>query len=296
MTTIKIMSLRHSAFYSPLLMTMAGPYLRDEGLDYEYAVATPQRTIVQALNDGSCHIAQSAVAVGFADLERGISGNIAHFAQINSRDGFFIAGRKPEPDFSFTRLRGKRVLVDHLFQPLAMLRFALHLNGIGMNELTVIDAGDVASMDRAFRQGEGDYVHQQGPAPQQLECDGLGYVVASVGQAIGPVAFSSLCAVREFLTTDLARAFTRAYRRARGDTLTTPAKDLAATMRQANFFPGIDPEVLERTIAAYQQLGCWSGDIEIEPDAYERLLDVFEFNGMITQRHAYRSLIADPPR
>ena len=39
---------------------------------------------------------------------------------------------------------------------------------------------------RAFRKGEGDYIHQQGPAPQQLEHDKVGHVVASVGEAIGP--------------------------------------------------------------------------------------------------------------
>ena len=51
-------------------------------------------------------------------------------------------------------------------------------------------------MVAAFRSGAGDYVHLQGPAPQQLEADGVGHVVASVGEAIGPVAFSSLCARR----------------------------------------------------------------------------------------------------
>jgi len=33
----------------------------------------------------------------------------------------------------------------------------------------VINAGSVEEIDAAFRRGSGDYVHQQGPAPQQLE-------------------------------------------------------------------------------------------------------------------------------
>lgn len=295
MSTIRIMALRHSAFYSPLLMTMAGGYLRDEGFDYTYAVATPERTIPKSLADGDCHVAQSAVAAGFAGLERGERDNIAHFAQINARDGFFIAGRTPEPDFTWERLRGKRVLVDHLFQPLAMLRYALHRHGVSFSELTVINAGDVESIDRAFRNGSGDYVHQQGPAPQQLEHDGVGYVVASVGEAVGPVAFSSLCATRAWLETDAARAFTRAYQRARDYTSTAPAEEIAARTAEADFFPGIERGVLTRTMAAYQRLGCWSGSIAIPSEAYERLLDVFEFNRLITRRHAYGTLIVAPP-
>jgi NitT/TauT family transport system substrate-binding protein len=78
-------------------------------------------------------------------------------------------------------------------------------------------------MDAAFRKGEGDYIHQQGPAPQQLEHDKVGHVVASVGEAIGPCAFSSLAATRQWLATDAATRFTRAYRKARAWLLATPA-------------------------------------------------------------------------
>ncbi len=295
MSTVHIMALRHSAFYTPLLMTMAGGFLRDEGLDYSYAVASPQRTIPRSLADGNCHVAQSAVAVGFTGLERDEMSDIVHFAQINTRDGFFITGRRPEPDFTWERLRGKRVLVDHLFQPLAMLRYALHRHGVDFNELTVIDAGDVAAIDRAFRNGESDYVHQQGPAPQLLEHDGIGHVVAAVGDEVGPVAFSSLCATRAWLATDMARAFTRAYQRAQDTVRVAPASEIAARTAAAGFFPGIDNEVLVHTIDAYQQLGCWSGGVAISRDAYERLLDVFLFNGLITRRHAYNALIVAPP-
>ena len=35
-------------------------------------------------------------------------------------------------------------------------------------------AGDPVSMEQAFRDGQGDYVHLQGPAAQLLEHDGVG--------------------------------------------------------------------------------------------------------------------------
>lgn len=295
-TKIHIMAFRHSAFYSPLLLTMAGGYLRDAGLEHSYEVATPQRTIPDSLRDGSCHVAQFAVAVGFGELERGEHrDDLVHFAQINERDGFFIAGRKPEPNFKWTDLRGKSVLVDHLFQPKAMLSYALHRHGLALSDLRVVDAGDVQAMDRAFRNGEGDYVHQQGPAPQQLEHDGVGHVVAAVGDVIGPIAFSSLYASRAWLRTEMARAFMHAYRSARDYARSAPAAEIAARTAEAGFFPGIDREVLVRTVAAYQQLGCWSGDAAISRAAYEKLLDVFEFNALITRRHPYEALIVNPP-
>lgn len=295
MTQIHIMALRHSAFYSPLLMTMAGGFLKDEGLVHTYAVATPARSVPASLKDGSCHVAQSAVATSFAELEKGVRPDIVHFAQINERDGFFLAGRFPEPDFQWSRLVGRTVLVDHFFQPMAMFKYALHRQGVDFARIKVIDAGEVEAIDHAFRCGEGDYVHQQGPAPQQLERDGLGHVVAAVGNIIGSVAFSSLCAPRDWLDSEMAKAFTRAYRRARAFVATAPAQEIAARETEAGFFPGIDRDVLANTIAAYQRLGCWTGDVAISRDAYARLLDVFLHSAGITRRHAYEAAIVPPP-
>jgi NitT/TauT family transport system substrate-binding protein len=295
MTPIHLMALRHSAFYSPLLLTVAGGYLRAEGLDPNFVVATPARTVADGFAAGTCHVAQSAVATSFAALERGERIGLVHFAQINERDGFFLAGRAPEPDFSWDRLRHRRVLVDHFFQPLAMFRYALWQQRVDFRDLELIDAGDPEAIERAFRAGQGDYVHLQGPAPQQLERDGIGHVVAAVGDAVGPVAFSSLCAQRAWLATDMARAFMRAYRRARGYAIEAPPGEIAARLREAGFFPAIDPAVLAHTVAAYQGLGCWTPDPAIAPAAYERLLDVFLYNGLISRRHPYAAAVVPPP-
>jgi NitT/TauT family transport system substrate-binding protein len=254
MAQINIMALRHSAFYSPLLMSISGGFLQDQGLKPHYEVATPSNPVTDAIRNGKAHLSQSAVATSFEALEQGEPCDIVHFAQINERDGFFIAGRKAEKDFDWNKLQGKEVLVDHFFQPMAMFRYALHKQGVDEKQIRIIDAGNVDAIDRAFRAGAGDYVHQQGPAPQQLEKDGIAHVVASVGEAVGPVAFSSLCASREWLETEMALAFIRAYRAARQYVIEAPAEEIAH--KEADFFPGIDQDVLSHTIATYQKLGC----------------------------------------
>ncbi len=295
MNPIRIMALRHSAFYSPLLLTMAGGYLRDEGLEHSYALATAERTVPGSIAAGTCDVAQSAVATSFAALEKGEAVDIVHFAQINARDGFFLVGRRPEPGFTWASLNGRRVLVDHFFQPLAMFRYALHRNGLDIGDIEAIDAGGVDAIERAFRDGHADYAHFQGPVPQQLEHEGLGHVLAAVGDAVGPVAFSSLCARRDWLATPAAAAFMRAYRRGLAHAVGGEAKEIAALLGNAGYFPGIDPAVLSATVAAYQRLGCWRPEPGITHADYERLLDVFQFAGGVTRRHPYAAAIAQPP-
>lgn len=296
MTQINIMALRHSAFYSPLLMTIAGGFLEKEGLEPSYRPATPGDTVPDNLRNGGCHLAQSAVATSFSELEAGKTIDIVHFAQINERDGFFIAGREPDPEFQWSHLAGKKVLVDHFFQPMAMLKYGLHKQDIEFDQLEVIDAGDVNAIDSAFREGHGDYVHQQGPAPQQLEQDGLGYVVAAVGDAVGPVAFSSLCGTREWIASEMAKTFMRAYRKSLAYVISAPAEEIAAREDEAGFFPGIDKQVLTDTIACYQKLGCWNVDSVISEQSYNNLLDVFMFNGLINTRFPYDAVVAQPPQ
>jgi len=289
---INIQFTRFSAFYSPLIATIAGGFLRDEGLTPHHSIAPLGKSAIEGVAAGTVHVCQSAPSQGFGPLEKGQTPPAVHFAQINEMDGFFLTARAADPGFSWHKLKGKRVLVDHGGQPLAMFKYACHKRGL---DFAAIQAINVPSdqMDAAFRRGEGDYIHQQGPAPQQLEHDRVGHVVASVGQAIGPLAFSSLAATREWLQTDMARRFMLAYRKARGWLLATPAADVAKA--EVPFFPEIHPAVLTSTIGYYQKLGCWSPHVEITRPAFEVALDVFEYSKLITKRHRYEDVVAPPP-
>jgi len=292
MSKINLMALRHSAFYSPYLMTMAGGYLSNIGLDANYIVQTPDNLVRDRILDGSCHVSQSAVAAGFSSLENNTPDNIRHFAQINSRDGFFIASRQPATNFSWNDLAGQDILVDHFFQPLAMLKYALHKKAINFDSLNVIDAGDVKQIDNAFRNGTGAFVHQQGPAPQQLEADGLATVVASVGEVIGPVAFSSLCATQDWLQTDMASAFFDAYKLSLKQCQQDDAGTIARQLHEYGFLTDISFDVLQNTLKTYQLLGCWNHDGLIGKAEYQTLLEVFKYSQLITKEHGFEKLIA----
>lgn len=293
MTPIHIQFTRFSAFYSPLISTMSGGFLAAEGLKPSHSIAPAGKSAIDALVDGSAQVVQSALSQGLTSLEKGEEPAAVHFAQINEKDGFFLTAREPDPDFRWEKLRGREVLVDHGGQPLTMFKFACHKAGIPFAEINALDRGNGAAMDAAFRAGEGDYIHQQGPAPQQLEHDGVGHIVAAVGDPIGPCGFSSLAATREWLETDMAKAFMRAYRATRRYINETPAEEIASA--EAEFFPDTDREVLTRTIAAYQALGCWTPHVEITPAAYEVTPDVFEHVGRLSKRHPYEAVCAPPP-
>jgi NitT/TauT family transport system substrate-binding protein len=282
-----------SAFYSPLISTMSGGFLKAEGLDPEWSVSPPGVSAIAALQDGSAQVVQSALSTSFTALNEGRTPPAVHFAQVNEMDGFFLTGRKPDPAFDWKKLEGAEVVMFKAGQPLAMFKYACHKAGIDFARIRPICPGGAADIDRAFREGQGRYVQQQGPFPQQLQADGVGHIVAQVGRQIGPCGFSSLAATREWLASDMAKGFMRAYRKTRRYMNETPAAEIAKAEKP--FFPKIGEAVLAECIATYQKLGCWTPHVEITRAAFEKTLDVFEYNGLIKQRYRYEDVCAAPP-
>ena len=282
-----------SAFYSPLISTMSGGFLEAEGLEPEWSVSPPGVSAIAALKDGSAQVVQSALSQAFTPLNKSETPDAVHFAQVNEMDGFFLTGRQADPDFTWDKLEGAEVVLFKGGQPLAMFKYACHQAGIDFEKIRPINPGGAADIDKAFRDGQGQYVQQQGPYPQQLQADGVGHVVAQVGPLIGPCGFSSLAATRDWLETDIARAFTRAYRKTRAYINETPAAEIARAEKP--YFPEIDEAVLADCIATYQRLGCWTPHVEITEAAYQKTLDVFEYNGLIEQRYPYDQVCALPP-
>jgi NitT/TauT family transport system substrate-binding protein len=294
MEKIAIQFTLFSAFYSPLISTMSGGFLKAEGLEPDWSVAPPDVSAIDALVDGSAQVVQSALSQAFTPLNEGRRPPVVHFAQVNEMDGFFLTAREADPDFAWKKLEGAEVVMFKGGQPNAMFRYACHKAGIDFAKIRPITPGGAADIDRAFRDGQGAYVQQQGPFPQQLQADGVGTIVAQVGRRIGPCAFSSLAATREWLQSDMAEAFTRAYRKTRAYLNEAPAAEIARAEKP--FFPNIDEAVLANCIATYQQLGCWTPHVEITQPAFEATLDVFEYNGLIKRRYRYDEVCVEPPK
>jgi NitT/TauT family transport system substrate-binding protein len=293
MEKIRIQFTLFSAFYSPLISTMSGGFLKAEGLEPEWSVSPPGVSAIAALQDGTAHVVQSALSQGFATLDAGKTPDVAHFAQVNEMDGFFLTARQADPAFSWKKLEGAELVTFKGGQPNAMFRYACHKAGIDFAKIRLVCPGGPGEIDKAFRAGQGQYVHQQGPYPQQLQADGVGHVVAQVGPKIGPCGFSSLAATPAWLKTDMARAFMRAYRKTRGYMNEVPAAEIARAEKP--YFPDIDEKVLAGCIASYQKLGCWTPHVEITRAAYEKTLDIFEYCGQLKARYRYEQVCAEPP-
>lgn len=286
--TLRITASRHSAFYSPLISAMAAGFLEKHDLPFTYAVLAPGQTAAGMIREGKTDVMQSAASTNWAKMDKGETGFPMHFALINQRDGFFLVGREIAGVFDWKGLEGRTLIADHGSQPLAMLRYAVHYNGGDWQKINVVNAGSPGEMAEAFREGRGDFVHLQAPAPQLLEESGAGWTVASVGASMPPNAFSTLCASSDFIGSETLRTFAEAFSEAKQWVRNTPAEEIAA--KEASYFPGISRTALASAIARYKSIGAWDGGIDIPRELYEQSLNVFELTGGIRQRQPYEAV------
>jgi NitT/TauT family transport system substrate-binding protein len=286
---IRVMGNRQSIFYAPFIGTVAGGFLKAEGLEPSFSWLGSQN-VLEVIRSGVADVVQSAVSGNWTASEAGVKDLPVHIAQINQRDGFFLLRRGPKAPFEWRELEGKTLLADRGGQPLLMLRYALDYHHVGWSKVKVIDDPSPAALYDAFKSGKGDFVHLQGPAPQQLEIDRLGAEAASLGASTPVVAFSSVAASRDFLRKPAYQAFLRAFAKAKTWVQNAPAREIAE--KESQYVPGFSNEVLTAAIARYQAIGTWKGGIEIPRDQYEQALKIFSSGGAIKQRHSYEEVCA----
>jgi NitT/TauT family transport system substrate-binding protein len=288
---LRMMPSRHSPFYSPFLIT-AG-FLAQEGVEVALRLPAEGESPGALLRNGDVDVTQSAVSSGWTEIEKGATEIPVHFAHINQRDGFFLVGRERDAGFEWKKLEGKTIIADHGHQPLVMLRWAAHHKGADWSRIQVINAGSPQAMEAAFRSGQADFVHLQAGVPQQLEQEGAGFVIASVGEGLKPLAFSSICASREFIQGDSFETFLRGFARIKQWVQQSPPGDVANSLTA--LFPALSMEALTAAVARCQKLGCWEGGVAIPPELYAEAQDAFLWAGGIQRRHSYEEVCLTPP-
>ncbi len=104
---ISIQFTRFSAFYSPLIATIAGGFLQQEGFAPRHSIAPLGKSAIDGVVAGTVHVCQSAPSQGFGPLEKGQAPPAVHFAQINEMDGFFLTGRGAGPGLLLGQAQGQ---------------------------------------------------------------------------------------------------------------------------------------------------------------------------------------------
>jgi NitT/TauT family transport system substrate-binding protein len=282
----------HTPFYTPLAAGVALGHFADEGLDVAASAAARHgKSAVDAMRAGEVDIALSGIMRSLDLADRGEPYPV-HFAEVCSRNGFFLLSREPRPRFSWLDLVGRTVIgFAEAPTPWQCLLTVLRRNGVDPATVDIQRARPAPDAIAAFRAGHGDFLEQTQPVVEELLEEGAAHLVASLGEATGPVPFTSYMATAEFLRRepDVVARFTRAVLRTQRWLATAAAPDVAAAI--GAHFPEIDAGRRERIVARYLRQGTWARDPLVRRPGYEYLQDVLVNGAFIRRRHRYEDLI-----
>jgi NitT/TauT family transport system substrate-binding protein len=280
-----------SIFYAPQFVALHGGHFAAEDLAVAVVTAGRGATTTAALIDGHAEIALGGIMRSLDVTDRG-GPFLVHFAEVNQRNGFFLLSRVPRPSFTWTDVAGKTVIsFAEAPTPWQCMLTVLRRHGVDPRTVTIERTLPLAEALAAFKGGHGDFLETGQPFTEQLLAEGRAHLVASMGDATGPVPFSSYMTTERFLRDerDVLRRFTRALYAAQRWIARADAKEIAALIAPA--FPDIAPEIRQRAVARYLDQQTWSRDPILTRAGYEYLQTILLDGGFITRTHRYEDLI-----
>jgi NitT/TauT family transport system substrate-binding protein len=279
-------------FYAPLPAGAALGHFADEGLDVDAVPAARfGKGTIQALLDGDIEISLGGLMRSF-DLAERTGRIIVHFAEVCSRNGFFLLSREPRPAFRWQDLVGRTVIsFAEAPTPWQCMLTVLRRNGVDPAAVRIERDRPAPEAVAAFRAGHGDFLEQTQPVVEQLIGAGAAHLVASMGQATGPVPFTSYMTTPAFLARqhEVVRRFTRGVYRTQRWLAAHGAAEIARVIGPA--FPAIDAALLERAVARYLAQDTWSREPLLGRPGYEYLQQILLDGGFITSRQRYEDLV-----
>ena len=282
----------HTPFYTPLAAGAALGHFAAEDLDVTVMPAARYGTsAVEAMQSGRIEVALSGIMRSLVLADEG-GPRIVHFAEVCSRNGFFLLSREPRPGFTWADMRGRTVIgFAEAPTPWQCMLTVLRREGVDPARVRIERHRPLAEKVTAWRAGHGDFLETGQPIVEQLIEEGAAHLIVSMGDATGPLPFSSYMTTRARLRDDreLLLAFTRAVSRTQAWMAQAPGAEIARVV--APWFSEIPERFRQAAVERYARQGTWARDPLCRREGYEYLQQILLDGGFIKSRHRYEDLI-----
>lgn len=290
---VVVAEVAHSIFYAPMYVAYTEGYFKEEGLDVEIILTAGADKVTAA-------VLSDDVNIGFCGSEstiylynEGVKDYLVNFAGLTKKDGSFLVSRKKYDNFTVENLKGKTIIGGRKGgMPEMTLKWALKENGIDYEDDVIIDTSIAFNaMSGAFIGGQGDFVSLFEPNALELEKQGLGYVVASIGELGGIVPYTAFNAKKSYIENnpDVIEGFTKAIQKGLDYVHNNSSKDIASKILSE--FPDTSLTDLEKIIDRYKNIDSWFKTTYINEDDFIHIEEIMENAKELSKRVPYNKLV-----
>ena len=290
---VKVAEVTHSIFYAPQYVAHALGYFEEEGLDVELLLVPGADKVAASVLSGDVQIGFCGSEATIYIYNQGQEDYLVNFAGLTKRDGSFIVSREKIENFTLDDLKGKTIIGGRIGgMPEMTLEYTLKEAGINpKNDLTIDTSIEFAAMSGAFIGGTGDFVSLFEPNALQLEQQGYGYVVASLGELGGVVPYTAYNAKKSYIESnpDVIEGFTKAIQKGLDYVHSHDSKDIAEVI--LDYFPDISKNDLETIIDRYKNIDSWFTTTYITEENFNHIQEIAESASQLDKRAPFDKLV-----
>lgn len=292
-TPVTLYEVAHSIFYAPQYAAIELGYFQEEGIDLTLVNGAGADKVMTAMLAGDADIGFMGSEASIYTYVQGAEDYAVNFAQLTQRAGNFLVARQPDPDFTWQKLKGSRVLGGRAGgMPQMVFEYILKKNGIDpKTDLTMDQSIQFGLTAAAFTSDQSDYTVEFEPFATGLELEGNGYVVASLGTDSGYVPYTAYCAKKSYLAMhpDLIQRFTSALQKGMDYVNSYTAEEIAKTIQPQ--FSDTPLENITKIVKRYQDQDTWKENLIFERSSFELLENILEEAGELQTRVPYENLV-----
>lgn len=283
----------HTIFYAPQYVALEKGYFEDYGIDVNLTLTPGADKVTAAVLSGDADIGFCGSEGTIYVYKNGEKDYLKTFAQLTQKDGTFIVSRKKIDNFKLDDLKGKTVIGGRAGgMPEMVFEWALKENGIDPNkDLTIDTSVAFPAMSGAFIGGDSDFVTLFEPTALEVEQQGYGYVVGSVGELGGVVPYTSYSARKSFIkeNKELIDNFTKAIQKGLDYVHNHSDKEVAETI--LNQFPDTSLNDLEEAVKRYRNIEAWPKTTEFTEESFNHLQEIMQDANQLDEKVKFEDLM-----
>ena len=295
MTPVTLNEVAHSIFYAPMYVAIEKGYFKDEGIALTLQTGFGADKTMTAVISESADIGFMGSEASIYTYNEGANDYVVNFAQLTQRAGNFLVAREKMDDFKWEDLKGKKVLGGRKGgMPEMVFEYILKKNGIDPSkDLSINQNIDFGSTAAAFAEKKtpADFTVEFEPGATNLEKEGKGYVVASLGTDSGYVPYTAFCAKQTYMkkNASVIQNFTNALQKGMDYVQSHSPEEIAAVITPQ--FKETDQDTITTILTRYYDQDTWKDNLIFEKKSFDLLQDILESSGELTKRAPYDDLV-----
>lgn len=300
LTNITVAEVTHSLFYAPQYIAINKGYFKEEGLNVNVITTPGADKTMAALLSKEAQIGLMGPEATVYVYNGGEKNYAVNFAQLTQKDGSFLLGREKIDNFTYDMLKGKTLIGGRKGgMPEMTLEYVLKNQG-----LTVTRNGEDLNADvnirtdvnfdvmaGVFTAGQSDYVTLFEPSASQVERNGIGHIVASIGESSGVVPYTCYSSLKDYLSdnSETINKFTRAIKKGLEFVYSASMDELVEALSPS--FVSSDNEEITRVMTNYLNIQAWPTSLELKEENYNRLIEIVTMAGELDKPAPFEKIV-----